>query len=70
MRFFSLLICSKQTLAYGTCITLIIPTVALNTNIPSIKTKINGLRAQLGREMANEKSAKSGQSTDELNSSS
>ena len=36
------------------------------TSVPSIKTKINGLRAQLGREMANEKYTKSGQSTDEL----
>ena len=29
---------------------------SLDTNIPSIKTKINGLRAQLGGEMAKEKS--------------
>ena len=28
---------------------------SLDTNIPSIKTKINGLRTQLGREMAKEK---------------
>ena len=42
---------------------------SLDKNIPSIKTKINGLRAQLGGEMAKEKSTKSGQSTDELYSS-
>ena len=38
---------------------------SLDTNITSIKTKINSLRTQLGREMAKEKSTKSGQSTDE-----
>ena len=38
----------------------------LETYIPSIKTKINGLRAQLRRELAKEKNTKSGQSTDEL----
>ena len=36
---------------------------SLDTNIPSIKSKING------RKMAKEKSSKSGQSTDELYSS-
>ena len=39
---------------------------AFNTNISSVKTKINGLRAQLGREKAKETKTKSGQSTDEL----
>ena len=39
---------------------------SLDTNITSIKAKINSLRTQLGREMAKEKSTKSGQSTDEL----
>ena len=42
---------------------------SLDTNIPSIKTNINGLRVQLGREMVKEKSTKIGQSTDELYSS-
>ena len=39
---------------------------SLDTNITSIKAKINSLRTQLGREMAKEKCTKSGQSTDEL----
>ena len=38
----------------------------LDTNITSVKAKINSQRTQLGREMAKEKSTKSGQSTDEL----
>ena len=38
----------------------------LNTTITSVKSKINGLRAQLGREMVKEKTTRSGQSTDEL----
>ena len=38
----------------------------LNTTNASVKTKINGLRAQLGREITKEKTPKSGQSTDEL----
>lgn len=38
----------------------------LQCNVNSIKTKINGLRAQLGREMAKVNKTKSGQSTDEL----
>lgn len=36
------------------------------TNINSVKAKINGLRAQLGREKAKETKTKSGQGTDEL----
>ena len=40
--------------------------ISLDTNITSIKAKINSLRTQLGREMAKEKSTKSAQSTDEL----
>ena len=36
---------------------------SLDTNITSIKAKINSLRTQLGREMTKEKSTKSGQST-------
>ena len=39
---------------------------ALNTTNASVKTKINGLRAQLGWGITKEKTAKSGQSTDEL----
>ena len=39
---------------------------ALNTTNASVKTKINGLRAQLGREITKEKTTKSGKSTDEL----
>ena len=39
---------------------------ALNTTNASVKTKINGLRAQLGQEITKEKTTKSGQSTDEL----
>ena len=39
---------------------------SLGKNISSIKTKINGLRANLGGELAKEKSTKSGQSADEL----
>ena len=42
---------------------------SLDANIPSIKTKINGLRAQLGQERAKEKSTKTGQGTDKLYSS-
>ena len=42
---------------------------SLDANIPSIKTKINGLRAQLRQERAKEKSTKTGQSTDKLYSS-
>ena len=67
----------KQTLAYGTYITLVITrdlkevayteiVTSLDTNITSIKAKINSLRTQLGREMAKGKSTKSGQSTGEL----
>ena len=43
---------------------------SLDTNIESIKTKINGLRAQLGREVAKVNKTKSGQSTDDLYNSS
>ena len=43
---------------------------SLDTNIESIKAKINGLRAQLGREVAKVNKTKSGQSTDELYASS
>ena len=39
---------------------------ALNTTNASVKTKINGLRAQLGQEITKEKTTKSGQGTDEL----
>ena len=39
---------------------------SLDTNIVSIKAKINSQKTQLGREMAKEKSTKSRQSTDEL----
>ena len=39
---------------------------ALNKANASIKTKINGLKAQLGREITKEKTTKSAQSTDEL----
>ena len=39
---------------------------ALNTTNASVKTKISGLRAQLGREITKEKTTKSSQSTDEL----
>ena len=39
---------------------------SLDTNITSIKAKINRLRTQFGREMVKENSTKSGQSTDEL----
>ena len=42
----------------------------MDTNIESIKAKINGLRAQLGREVAKVNKTKSGQSTDELYASS
>ena len=38
---------------------------ALNTTNASVKTKINDLRAQLGREITKEKTTKSGQSTDD-----
>ena len=40
--------------------------ISLDTNITSIKAKINSLRTQLEREMAKQKNTKSGQSTDEL----
>ena len=43
---------------------------SLDTNIESIIGKINGLRAQLGREVVKANKAKSGQSTDELYASS
>ena len=43
---------------------------SLDTNIQSIKAKINGLRAQLGREVAKVNKTKIGQSTDELYASS
>ena len=43
---------------------------SLDTNIESIKAKINGLRAQLGREVAKVNKTKSGQSTDEFYASS
>ena len=43
---------------------------SLDTNIESIIAKINGLRAQLGREVVKANKAKSGQSTDELYASS
>ena len=39
---------------------------ALNTTNASVKTKINGLRAQSGREITREKTTKSGQSTGKL----
>ena len=39
---------------------------ALNTTNASVKTKINGLRGHLGREIRKEKTTKSDQSTDEL----
>ena len=42
---------------------------SLGLNIPSIKTKINGLRAQLEQEMAKKKSTENGQCNDELYSS-
>ena len=42
----------------------------MDTNIESIIAKINGLRAQLGREVAKVNKTKSGQSTDELYASS
>ena len=43
---------------------------SLDTNIESIKTKINGLRAQLGSEVAKVNKTKSEQSADELYASS
>ena len=42
----------------------------MDTNIQSIKAKLNGLRAQLGREVVKVNRTKSGQSTDELYASS
>ena len=39
---------------------------SLDTNITSIKAKINSLRTQLARDMEKEKCTKSGRSTDEL----
>ena len=38
----------------------------LDTTVDSVKTKINGLRAQLAREQAKVNKTKSGQGTDEL----
>ena len=43
---------------------------SLDKNIESIKAKINGLRAQLGKEVAKVNKTKSGQSTNELYASS
>ena len=43
---------------------------SLDTNIEFIKAKINGVRAQLGREVAKVNKTKSGQSTDEFYASS
>ena len=45
-------------------------TSSLDTNTASIKAKINGLRGQLGGEVAKVNKTKSGQSTDELYASS
>ena len=39
---------------------------ALDTTVASIKTKVNSLRTQLGKELAKERNTKSGQGTDEL----
>ena len=39
---------------------------SLDTNIESIKAKINGFSAQYGRELAKVNKTKSGQSTDEF----
>lgn len=39
---------------------------ALDTTIPSVKTKINSLRTNLSKEVCKERATKSGQSTDEL----
>ena len=39
-----------------------------DTNIDHIRNKLNGVRAQLDRGMANEAKLKSGHATDELNS--
>ena len=39
---------------------------ALDTTIPSVKTKINSLRTNLSKEVSKERATKSGQSTDEL----
>ena len=52
--------CDLKEIAYTEIAT------CLDAYITSIKAKINSLRTQLGREMAKEKSTKSGQSTDEL----
>ena len=43
---------------------------SLDTNVEFIKTKINGLRAQLGRDVAKVNKTKWGQNTDELYASS
>ena len=43
---------------------------SLDTNIESVKAKTNGVRAQLGREVAKINKSKSGQSTDKLYASS
>ena len=42
---------------------------SLDTNIASVKAKINNLRTQFGKELSKERHAKSGQSTYELYSS-
>ena len=39
---------------------------SLDTTVASIKTKLNSLRTQLGKELAKERNTKSGQATDEL----
>ena len=52
--------CDLKEIAYTEIAT------SLDANITSIKAKINSLRRQLGREIAKEKSSKSGQSTYEL----
>ena len=79
MRFPCLLTCSKQNLVYETYTTLVIPTVA-QTRYHTRRSrhhwtqifplyKPNGLRVQLGGEMAKEKSTENGKSTDEVYSS-
>ena len=45
-------------------------TSSLDSNIESIKARINGLWAQLGREVGKVNKTKSGQNTDELYASS
>ena len=56
--------CDVKEIAYTNMAT------AFETNVSSIKTKINGLRAQLGREKTKQSETKSGQSVDELYESS